>query len=211
MASWRNGSKKQYSAFITKWQNVCKQRQVNYIQPSFACPWLPYNTIRSRPHIHCHQHCQKCLVQLYYIRGWEMCRKTRIIVQADEKHLPGKTSNTDVHGNLRCVYCSFIPSIPTPRGYIAAEGTYAGTCCVDFISIEPKRSDRISGNIDRMVFANNYIFQLVEHLEQNRPVVKNPLVKLKAFDDKTLCVVTTLKEYPTRTHWFWFRNKHFKI
>jgi len=31
-------------------------------------------------------------------------------------------------------------------------------------------------------------------------VVKNPLVKLKAFDDKTLCVVTTLKEYPTRTH-----------
>ena len=125
-----------------------------------------------------------------------MCRKPRIIVQADEKHLPGKTSNTDVHGNLRCVYCSFIPSIPIPRGYIAAEGTY----CVDFISVGPKRSDRISGNIDRMVFANNYIFQLVEHLEQNRPVVKNPLVKLKAFDDKTLCVVTTLKEYPTRTH-----------
>ena len=115
-----------------------------------------------------------------------MCRKTRIIVQADEKHLPGKTSNTDVHGNLRCVYCSFIPSIPIPRGYIAAEGTYAGTCCVDFISVGPKRSDRISGNIDRMVFANNYIFQLVEHLEQKRPVVKNPLVKLKAFDDKTL-------------------------
>ncbi|CAH3114727.1 unnamed protein product [Porites lobata] len=78
--------------------------------------------------------------------------------------------------------------------------TYAGTCCVDFISVEPKRSDRTSGNIDRMVFVNNYIFQLVEHLEQNRPVVKNPLVKLKAFDDKTLCVVTTLKEYPTRTH-----------
>lgn len=129
-----------------------------------------------------------------------MCRKTRIIVQADEKHLPGKTSNTDVHGNLRCVYCSFIPSIPIPRGYIAAEGTYAGTCCVDFISVGPKRSDRIPGNIDHMVFANNYIFQLVEHLEQNRPVVKNPLVKLKAFDDKTLCVVTTLKEYPTRTH-----------
>ncbi|CAH3026318.1 unnamed protein product, partial [Porites evermanni] len=73
-------------------------------------------------------------------------------------------------------------------------GTYAETCCVDFFS------DRISENIDHMVFANNYIFQLVGHLKQSRPVVKNPLVKLKAFDDKTLCVVTTLKEYPTRTH-----------
>ena len=124
-----------------------------------------------------------------------MCRKTRIIVQAaDERNLPGKTSNTDVHGNLRCVYCSFIPLILIPCGYIVFEGTYAETCCVDFFS------DRISENIDHMVFANNYIIQLVGHLKQSRPVVKNPLVKLKAFDDKTLCVVTTLKEYPTRTH-----------
>ena len=38
MASWRNGSKKQYSTFITEWQNFCNQRQVNYIQPSFVCP-----------------------------------------------------------------------------------------------------------------------------------------------------------------------------
>ena len=118
-----------------------------------------------------------------------MCRKTRIIVQADERYLSGKTSNTNVHGNLGCVYWSFILSIPIPWGYIVAE-----TCCVDFIS------DRVSENIDHMVFANNYIFQLVGHLKQNRPVVKNPLVKLKAFEDKTLCVVTTLKEYPTRTH-----------
>ena len=41
MASWRNGLKKQYSTFMTKWQNVCNQRQlesITYIQPSFACP-----------------------------------------------------------------------------------------------------------------------------------------------------------------------------
>lgn len=130
-----------------------------------------------------------------------MCRKTRTIVQADERYLPGKTSKTAVHGNLRCVCCSFIPSIPIPCGYIAPEGTYAETCCVDFISVGSNRSDRIFENIDHMVLANNcYIFQLVGHLKQSRPVVKNPLVKLKAFDDKTLCVVTTLKEYPTRTH-----------
>ena len=51
-----------------------------------------------------------------------------------------------------------------------------------------------------MVFSNNcYTFQLVEHLKQSRPGVKNPLVKLKAFEDKALCVVSTLQEYLTRT------------
>lgn len=51
-------------------------------------------------------------------------------------------------------------------------------------------------NIDRMFFFflnNCYTFQLVGHLKQSRPGVNNPLVKL------TLCVVSTLKEYLTRT------------
>ena len=48
-------------------------------------------------------------------------------------------------------------------------------------------------NIDHIVCSNNcYTFQLVEHLKQSRPRVKNPLVKLKAFEDKALCVVSTL-------------------
>lgn len=43
-------------------------------------------------------------------------------------------------------------------------------------------------------------FQLVGNLKQSRPGVKNPLVKLKAFDDKTVGVVTSLKEYLTSIH-----------
>jgi len=51
-----------------------------------------------------------------------------------------------------------------------------------------------------MVFSNNcYTFQIVEHLKQRRPGVNNPLFKLKAFGDKTLCVVSTMREYLTRT------------
>ena len=34
MASRQNGSNKQNSACITKWQNFCNQRQVNHVQPS---------------------------------------------------------------------------------------------------------------------------------------------------------------------------------
>lgn len=55
-------------------------------------------------------------------------------------------------------------------------------------------------NIDHMTSVNNcYTFQIVDHLKQSRPGVKNPLVELRPFEDKTLCVVSTLKEYLTRT------------
>ena len=51
-----------------------------------------------------------------------------------------------------------------------------------------------------MVSVNNcYTFQIVDHLKQSRPGVKNSLVELRPFKDKTLCVVTTLEEYLTRT------------
>ena len=55
-------------------------------------------------------------------------------------------------------------------------------------------------SIDHMVSVNNYYtFQIVDHLKQSRPGVKNPLVELRPSKDETLCVVTTLKEYLTRT------------
>ena len=34
MASWRDGTKKKYSTYITKWQKFCNQRQISHIQPS---------------------------------------------------------------------------------------------------------------------------------------------------------------------------------
>ena len=34
MASWRDGTKKQYSTYITKWQKFCNHRQISHIQPS---------------------------------------------------------------------------------------------------------------------------------------------------------------------------------
>jgi len=55
-------------------------------------------------------------------------------------------------------------------------------------------------SIDHMVFSHNcYTFEIVEHSKQSRPGVNNPLVKLKAFEDKSPFVVSTLQEYLTRT------------
>ena len=36
MASWRDGTKKQYNTYITKWQKFCNQRQISHIQPSLV-------------------------------------------------------------------------------------------------------------------------------------------------------------------------------
>ena len=55
-------------------------------------------------------------------------------------------------------------------------------------------------SIDHMVPMNNcYTLQIDDHLKQSIPGVKNPLVELRPFEDKSVCVVTTLKEYLTRT------------
>lgn len=55
-------------------------------------------------------------------------------------------------------------------------------------------------SIDHMVFIYScHTFHIVDHLKQSTPGVKHPLVELRPFEDKTLCVVTTLKEYLTRT------------
>ena len=47
--------------------------------------------------------------------------------------------------------------------------------------------------VDHMVSVNNcYTFQIVDHFKQSRTGVKNPLVELRPFENKSLCVVTTL-------------------
>jgi len=43
-------------------------------------------------------------------------------------------------------------------------------------------------SIDHIVSVNDcYTFQIVDHLKQSRPSVKNPLVELRPFKDDTLC------------------------
>ena len=74
--------------------------------------------------------------------------------------------------------------------------------CIVLILLVPGQRGQIVHllSIDHMVPVNNcYTFQIVDHLKQSRPGVKNPLVELRPFEDKTQCVVTTLKEYLTRT------------
>ena len=115
MASWGNGTKKQYSIYNTKLQKFCNQRQVNNIQPSLV-PVLNFLTTPSRPRIHYHQHCQKCPVILITLEDEACVGKHPLVPRVMEGTFQEK---------LQIPKCTdvwqfpFIPSIPIPCGYIA--------------------------------------------------------------------------------------------
>ena len=46
---------------------------------------------------------------------------------------------------------------------------------------------------------NKYTFVIPNHLKQSKPGVPNPKVVLQSFEKSSICVVTTLREYLTRT------------
>ena len=52
---------------------------------------------------------------------------------------------------------------------------------------------------DMIVSDNGFTFVIVNHLKQSRPGYHNPQLKLVPFEDPSLCVVTTCKEYLKRT------------
>ena len=58
MVSWRDGTKKQCSTYITKWQKFCNQRKISHIQPSVVSV-LDFLTLLRQQ---CHQYSQRCFV-----------------------------------------------------------------------------------------------------------------------------------------------------
>lgn len=46
---------------------------------------------------------------------------------------------------------------------------------------------------------NKYTFVIPNHLKQSKPGVPNPKVVLESFEKSSICIVTTLREYLSRT------------
>ena len=55
-------------------------------------------------------------------------------------------------------------------------------------------------DINNMFFSDaKYTFAIPNHLKQSKPGMLNPQVELQSFAKSSICVVTTLKKYLTRT------------
>ena len=98
-------------------------------------------------------------------------------------------------------YCFELPLIPWYRGQIDIETTVNETAYVNCIGLSSKRTKSPHVGYRFMKEGETqFHFLLPEHIKQSRPRYKLPSVMLKAYPtDKTLCVVSHMKEYLRRT------------
>ena len=110
MASWRDGTKKQYSTYITKWQKFCNQRQISHIQPSVVYvldfltllyqQGLIYSAINTA---------HSTLSSYITLENGTCVGKNPLVswlIKGIFQEKPPRPKYTEI-----CVHCSFIPSV----------------------------------------------------------------------------------------------------
>lgn len=201
MASWRNGTKKQYSTYIKKWQNFSVQRQIDHTQPSVV-PVLDFLTVLYQQGLTYNAiNTARSALSSYVTLEDGTCVGKHPLVSRLMKGIfqekPPRPKYTEIWDVS--IVLEYLQSLSPVDTLSLKELTLKLVVLILLVSGQRGQTVHML-NIDRMSFSNNcYTFQLVGHLKQSRPGVNNPLVKLTAFEDKTLCVVSTLKEYLTRT------------
>lgn len=201
MDSWRKGTAKQYSTYITKWTNFCNQREIDHTCPAVAFvldfltdlyhqgfTYSAINTARSALSSYV------ILEDGTYIGKHPLvCRLMKGIFQ-NKPPKPKYTEIWDVSTVL--VYLQSL----SPVDKLSLKQLTLKLVMLILLVSGQRGQTVLLLNIDHMSFSNDcYTFQIVEHLKQSRPGVRNPLVKLAAFVDQSLCVVSTLNEYLERT------------
>ena len=201
MVSWRDGTKIQYSTYITKWQTFCNQRQISQIQPSVVSvldfltllyqqglTYSAINTARSTLSSHITLQNGTCVGKHPLVS-----RLMKGVFQ-EKPPRPKYTEIWDVS-----IVLPYLQSLSPVDKLPLKELTLKLLELLLLVSGQRGQTFHLL-SIDYVVSVNNcYTFQIVDHLKQSRPGVKNPLMELRPFKDETLCVVTTLKEYLTRT------------
>ena len=143
MASWRDGTKKQYSTYITMWQKFCNQRQISHIQPSVVSVLDFLTLLYQQGRTYSAINTARSALSSYITLENGTCVGKHPLVSRLMKGIfqqkpprPKYTEIWDVSFVL-----SYLQSL-SPVDNFALEGTYTETCCASFISFGPKRSDR---------------------------------------------------------------------
>lgn len=201
MASWRDGTKKQYSIYISKWQVFCNRRQVNHIQPSVALvldfltvlyqQGLTYNAINTA----------RSALSSYVTLEDGTCVGKHPVVSRLTKGIfqekPPRPKHTEIWDVSMVL--SHLQSLSPVDSLSLKDLTLKLVVLILLVSSQRGQTVHLLNIGHLSVLKNGCTFQFVKHLKQSRPGVKTPLVKLNAFDDKALCVGTTLKEYLVNT------------
>ena len=201
LASWRGGTIKQYDVYIKKWTKFCAERQANQFHP-FVVDVLDF------------------LTELYE-KGFTYSAINTVrsalssFVLLDDGSSVGK--NPLISRLLKGVFQSRAPKPKYTEVWdVQIVLSYLRTLHpVDLLSLKNLPFKflmlllLVSGQVgqtihmldlnEMIVSDNGFTFAIVNHLKQSRPGYHNPQLKLVPFEDSSVCVVTTCKEYLKRT------------
>ena len=201
MASWRDGTKEQYSTYITKGQKFCNLRQISHIQPSVVSV-LDFLTLLYQQGLTIYgaiNTAWSALSSYITLENGTCVGKhplvSRLMKGIFQEKLP-RPKYTEIWDVS--IVLSYLQSFSPMDKLSLNELTLKLLVLILLVSGQRGQTVHLLSN-DHMVSVNNYYtFQMVDHVKRSRPGIKNPLVELRAFKDETLCVVTTLKEHLTR-------------
>ena len=201
LKSWRKGTSKQYQSYYKKWLDFCHREQISTVRPSLAqvieflltlfnngLSYSSLNTARSAlssilPSIDGIPVGQHPLV-IRFLKG----------VFESRPAMPRYTAVWDVHQVL-----DYLKTL-SPVNEISLKSSSLKLTMLLALVTAQRGQSLLFLNVDSMIDSgSSIVFRLQEHVKQSKPGSKGMVIELKSFTDPRICVVTTLKEYLTRT------------
>ena len=199
MASWRGGTKKQYSGYIKKWTAFCLKRKVSHPQPPAVAvldflselfdKGLTYSAINcARRHFYVSLNDGSAVGQNPLV-----CRLLKGVFQTR----PAKPKYTDVWDVQ--VLLPYLATLHTVESLTLKQLTSKLVMLLLLVSGQCGLTIHLLDINHMFVSDDKYTFVIPNHLKQSKPGVSNPQVVLESFERPCICVVAMLNEYLVRT------------
>ena len=181
MASWRDGTKKKYSTYITKWQTFCNQRRISHFQPSVVSVLDFLTLLYQRGLTYSAINTARSALSGYITLENGACAEKHPLVSRLMKGIfqekPPRPKYKEIWDVS--IVLSYLQSLSPVDKLPLKELTLKLVLLILLVSGQRGQTVHLL-SIDHMVSVNScYTFQIVDHLKQGRPGVKNPLVELR--------------------------------
>ena len=201
MASWRGGTKKQYSGYIKKWTAFCLQRKVDHLQPPVGAVLDFLSELFDQGLTYSAINCARSALSSYVtlddgsVVGQNplVCRLLKGAFQSR----PPKPKYTEVWDVQ--VVLTYLATLHPVESLTLKQLTLKLVMLLLLVSGQRGQTIHLLDINHMFVNDAKYTFVIPSHLKQSKPGVPNPQVVLESFERPSICVVTTLTEYLVRT------------
>ena len=201
MSSWRGSTKKQYSGYIKKWTAFCLKRKVSHLQPTIGAILDFLSELYDQGLTYSAINCARSALSSYVslddgsVVGQNplVCRLLKGVFQSR----PPKPKYSEVWDVQ--VVLTYLATLHPVESLTLKELTFKLVMLLLLVSDQRGQTIHLLDINNMFVSDNKYTFVIPNHLKQSKPGVPYPNVVLESFEKPSICVVTTLREYITRT------------